>query len=198
MKKIISVLLLVAYLLSFSALVASAEEIDDEEIIRQKIDACLDEYLEDLRDDNSEFFYKLRGKANEYVIFFGAFEKATSMIPYSQVIDGYLITVSGEADPYDLGWYAFDGKSIYTLKEAIDKELFKMSDVADLIFARLLGDATLDKKVDMTDVTELQKYIAGLTKLKDMEYLIRASDVDQNNQINMYGVVLIQRMIAKL
>ena len=56
MKKIISVLLLVAYLLSFSALVASAEEIDDEEIIRQKIDACLDEYLEDLRDDNSEFF----------------------------------------------------------------------------------------------------------------------------------------------
>ncbi|MCR5635696.1 MAG: dockerin type I repeat-containing protein [Clostridiales bacterium] len=153
--------------------------------------------MENLGLENFDFVYRIKGNVNDCVIFHGG-SNAYSTGFFSQVINGYLITVGGVFSPDNLGWYIFDGANIYTLKEAVDKSIFKMSDAADIVIANLLGDVTLDKRIDMTDVTELQKYLAGLSKLEDMNYPTHASDADQNGEVNMYDVVIIQRIIAKL
>ena len=197
MKKLISILLLISLTFFTFTVNSFAEEIDEESIIRQKIDSKIETYLEDLGLENRDFVYRIKGNVNDCVIFHGG-SNAYSSGFFSQVINGYLITVGGVFSPDNLGWYVFDGENIYTLKEAVDKSIFKMSDVVDIVDAKLLGDVTLDKTINMSDVTELQKYLAGLTDLKDMNYPRHASDVDQNGEVDMYDVVLIQRIIAKL
>lgn len=58
----------------------------------------------------------------------------------------------------------------------------------------ILGDATSDGKVNVKDATEIQKAVAGLVTLEEIEVV--ASDVDVNTKINVKDATAIQKWVA--
>lgn len=58
------------------------------------------------------------------------------------------------------------------------------------------GDVNKDKKINMLDVVQLQKYIASLVKLD--KTALQAADVTGDGKVNMVDVTTIQKYIAKL
>lgn len=58
----------------------------------------------------------------------------------------------------------------------------------------ILGDATSDGKVNVKDATEIQKAVAGLVTLEEIEVV--ASDVDANTQVNVKDATAIQKWVA--
>ena len=66
----------------------------------------------------------------------------------------------------------------------------------DEIAVYILGDADGNGKVDVRDVTQLQKSLAGLTELDDIGEL--AADVDGNGKVDVRDATAIQKWIADI
>lgn len=58
----------------------------------------------------------------------------------------------------------------------------------------ILGDANSDGKVNVKDATEIQKAVAGLITLDEIEMV--ASDVDANKKVNVKDATAIQKWVA--
>jgi hypothetical protein len=57
-----------------------------------------------------------------------------------------------------------------------------------------IGDVNDDGKVDVSDVTEIQKYIASMTELTDNQLL--AADVNADGKIDITDATQIQKYLA--
>ncbi len=63
----------------------------------------------------------------------------------------------------------------------------------------LFGDVNCDNKINMEDVTALQKIMAQLTTYENYgPKSLRQSDVNHDSEVNMMDVVIIQRYLAQL
>ena len=62
--------------------------------------------------------------------------------------------------------------------------------------ADILGDITLDGKLNIRDATLLQKHLAGMTSLG--ETALKYADVDQNGKLNIRDATAIQKQISGL
>ena len=62
--------------------------------------------------------------------------------------------------------------------------------------ADILGDITLDGKLNIRDATLLQKHLAGMTNLG--ETALKYADVDQNGKLNIRDATAIQKQISGL
>ncbi|MCR5635706.1 MAG: dockerin type I repeat-containing protein [Clostridiales bacterium] len=164
---------------------------------REMIQARFAEYLKAKYNYTEDSACEIYGKYKDYYIFFGA-EDICSPAFETEIIDGYAVVSANIYYPYHLGIYALDGEKIYTLEEAVKAGLFKMSDIADMIDVKPLGDANRDGIVNLTDVTRLQRVVARLEMLSLDEYIRPLVDIDQDYELTMYDTVLIQRIIAKL
>ncbi len=141
---------------------------------------------------------RVLGSCNENIIFFGAMNDCSAAFT-SRRIDDYVIIANSIFSPYDIGIHVFNGKKFYTLDEAISAGLFPMEVVSLMVGAKPVGDANLDGELDMTDVTKLQRSLAGLDEESFLaDYIKRVVDLDENGVVDMYDVVLVQRLIAKL
>ncbi|MCR5635627.1 MAG: dockerin type I repeat-containing protein [Clostridiales bacterium] len=72
-----------------------------------------------------------------------------------------------------------------------DSDTDEFSDVVTMY-----GDATLDKEVNLEDVTTIQKHVASLTKLTGVA--LNNSDVTGDKKVNMEDITSIQKYVAKL
>ena len=60
-----------------------------------------------------------------------------------------------------------------------------------------LGDVNLDGKVDIIDVTQIQKYKIGDSKAIDTELQLRLADVNRDGKVTIRDATLIQMYLAK-
>lgn len=58
------------------------------------------------------------------------------------------------------------------------------------------GDANLDSKVDIRDVTAIQKYLAKITSFNTVQKDI--ADIDENGYVSIKDATYIQKLIAGL
>ncbi|MDD5924485.1 MAG: dockerin type I repeat-containing protein [Clostridia bacterium] len=112
-----------------------------------------------------------------------------------------IIAISLLANVATVGAFANEGLQKSTPANSYVKNVDKadseqddepISEKNDIIY----GDLNGDKKVNLQDVVELQKYIAELVKLS--EDALKASDVNLDSKLNLEDVTTMQRYIAEL
>ena len=60
----------------------------------------------------------------------------------------------------------------------------------------LLGDVTGDKNISLSDVLEMQKHLANIVKLSDIQQ--KCGDIDGNGNITVSDVINLQKFIAQI
>ncbi len=110
---------------------------------------------------------------------------------------GWASSYSAEYDPDDAGkWYggsAVDNQAFFNSGgEALPSlRVFSLVDEKDEEV--LIGDVNGDKKVNIPDVTLIQKFLAQLSKIYE-----KSADVDGDNAVTILDATHIQRYIAKI
>lgn len=126
--------------------------------------------------------------------------------------------------PELVGVYAYKGNEIHTLQDAYQEDLVDIHETVDQLRAYLksgmpgydgypyfcyiyrFGDANLDEEVNLQDVLFVQKGIAGIIDLSDINYYISGlgslkayflGDYNDDGEVNMEDVLSIQKYIAK-
>lgn len=126
--------------------------------------------------------------------------------------------------PNQVGIYVFKGDEIYTLQDAYQKDLVDIHETVDQLrayrksgmpgyegvpyscYIYRFGDANLDEEVNLQDVLLVQKGIAGIIDLNDVNYYIGGlgsqksyflGDYNDDGEVNMEDVLSIQKYIAK-
>ncbi|MCR5636222.1 MAG: hypothetical protein K6F76_03460 [Clostridiales bacterium] len=201
MKKIISTVLIIAFFVTIVSN-AVAEGYPFKDLDNDALSTLLGEHYK-LSTDEDEFECSIIKTFDDYCLIRGSLpiwttENWNNSITVQRKIGDYLVLSKNVNQPYDLGVFAYDGINVYTLEEAVETGLFKMSDVAEFLNVKLMGDVDLNGILDMSDITLLQKVIARITLFSDEYYRTPVADIDQNRKTDMYDVVLVQRMIAKL
>ncbi len=114
------------------------------------------------------------------------------------VVNNYGYYVYGDG----LCLYAYDGDKFYTIKEAWDKgivsDLSEVDYFAKPIYVTRIGDANRDRKIDIKDVTAIQKHIAGLETLEVYSGFRCIYDFNRDIDINIKDATAIQKHIAGL
>lgn len=143
------------------------------------------------RDDN----LLKTGKANKYSIHFGTF--FTFSIGDSSSISLYLLK-------NDRDVYTFEEiiKTDETILDAFATKFYAGPHTglhAYPIFFFLNGDVNLDKDVNVTDATLIQKYIAGIESFRaDFRNFYELADLNNDGDINIKDVTALQKHIAGL
>ena len=86
-----------------------------------------------------------------------------------------------------------------TPDEATDDETTaptETTDVTEPVVDGLLGDANLDGKVNIKDVTLIQKYVANILEFDEVQILL--SDTNKDTKVNIKDATAIQKFIAGL
>ncbi len=103
------------------------------------------------------------GQYEKNLIFLGDHSTEVDHTDVSRIIDDYVVVNVNKSTPYDLGIYVYNNEEIYTLEEAVDKDLFEMSEIENLTqHINLLYDVNCDNTLDMNDVVEIQRIAANL------------------------------------
>ena len=127
--------------------------------------------------------------------------------------------------PDQVGIYVFKGDEIHTLRDAYQHGLLDIHDTVTQLREYLkngmpgydgvsyscrvyrFGDANLDEQVNLQDVLHVQKGLAGLTDLKETQYLLGGlgspkayflGDYNDDGEVNIEDVLSIQKYIAKM
>ena len=148
---------------------------------------------------------KILGEYNGCTIFFGRCGFA-SPLEISRYLDGYIIQSYNIEYPYDLGLYACKGGTVYTLAQAVEQKLFKISDIADLLnrdfsdravsIGKMKGDINQDNKINLQDVVTTQRAMANLISFNAFQTAL--ADLNGNEKADMDDVVMMQQYVAGL
>lgn len=85
---------------------------------------------------------------------------------------------------------------IYCYSDSYAEQFAKENNIEFELLDPILGDANFDGSVDVRDVTAIQKYKAGLTKLTRTG--IRAADVTGDGEVSVRDATQIQRYLANI
>ena len=99
----------------------------------------------------------------------------------------------------DIDSTAFNGDSELTIqcyKDSYAEQFAKENNIEFELLDPILGDANFEGSVDVRDVTALQKYKAGLTKLTKTG--IRAADVTGDGEVSVRDATQVQRYLANI
>lgn len=135
----------------------------------------------------------------------------TETVPSYAKLGDYVAISDNSCSPYAPGYYVYkeNEKSIYTLREAWENNFVDLEDIFNNTnILRLIGDTNNDKRVDIIDVTNIQKHLAKKEQLKnDMcvgnsdnadNLTVYFSDFDGNGITNIRDVSKIQKKLAKM
>lgn len=182
---------------------------------REVINDIITDYLQklDISQSDPEDYSIIYKSDNDIVLIHGYLGCPTHGMSASEKFGDYYVTSSDDMFPYLLGYYVIYPKenTMYSLREAYDQ---KLSGVEDLftngVIGRRYGDADKNNKIDINDVTILQKYLA---KIKTKEINISKDEVvidefygnpvvfldfNLDGKINISDATAIQKYLAKL
>ena len=121
---------------------------------------------------------------------------------YSEEIIGDLIFGSEYTHTADnpTGYFVIsDSEILWTLSEAIDKNLLRIGMLAsEMPYVYLIGDADYDYKITVKDATMIQKLLAGIKDYKDVVCVSRPEDKDRDGRVTIKDATAIQKQITGL
>lgn len=127
---------------------------------------------------------------------------------YSKRVGEYVIKNDAKYAPYDLGYYVYftAEDKVYDLETALEKypqqkeTLLRSLDTSSSPHYRLIGDAENDRKLNIRDATNIQKFIAGLGNVweYDNELYKDVADFNGDGKVNIRDATAIQKMLAHI
>lgn len=202
MKRIVSIIYVFILLISTFGIKTFARESNTDLALNSIISDYISERGFTEYDIND---YKIIFRDDNLILIHGAFG-----IPLEEMFTGekfgdYYISASSRMSPYPLGYYVVYPKlnCMYNLRQAYDEKLSGVEELFENGYVgRRLGDANYDNKIDVQDVTAVQKYVAKIKVNFVGDYFYGGgfyiSDFNGDNKIDISDATALQKYIAKL
>ena len=127
---------------------------------------------------------------------------------FSKRVGEYVIKNDAKYAPYDLGYYIYftAEDKVYDLESALQKypqlqeKLLRSLDTSSAPHYRLIGDAENDRKLNIKDATNIQKFLAGLGNVWEYDNMLYndAADFNGDGKLNIRDATAIQKHLAKI
>ena len=200
--KIISILLacLMLFVLG-NTMVCAKETYEDIFVERLRLNFNESGDLTDIYEyDEIYYHYEDNASAPEYILVKAVRSYAANMEIVRYVGD-YVVYSNVIHSPDALGYYIYvpSEDKIYTLGEAYESNIDGIKDVfvGEYVPCEMMGDADSNGKVNVKDVTFIQKYLAKqISPLSYLNYC--AMDYDRDEFVNIKDATAIQKHIARI